>query len=117
MGNTLDHIIKVDILDTITVNGNYESDSVSIDAAEGGVAVTVLLSAGNGLVNMDFSLKVSTDGVTFSEIGDTIQTFTDDDGSIIFDLLDTNATFLKVNITHTAGSIDVSSTLTAQRRH
>lgn len=113
----LDHIIKIELFDTTTVNGNFESDHVPIDGAEGGFAITVTLTSGNGSVNMDFSLEVSTDGVAFSEITDSIQTFTDDDGSIIFDVLDTNTTFVRVKVVHTAGSIDASAQLTAQRRH
>ena len=117
MSNVLDHILKKDLFDTTTMNGNFTSDSFEIDRAEGGFMVTITLDAGNGSVDMNFSLEYSSDNVSFSEDLDSIQTFTDDDGSILYDVLDTNATYGRIKIIHTAGSIDASAKFTAQRRH
>lgn len=118
MGFVNDAIIKKYIEIMETVSTDYNSPVIEIDRAESGTAFFIKLSNGNGAVNMEITLALSVDGVNFTPVADFTNTITDDDNEILLDLLDTQATFARVEITVTTGAIDFEYIqVTAKRRH
>lgn len=97
-----------------TVNTDFTSEVVDISNRQDAFSVQVVYDNGNGSVDMDINLQVSSDGVNFSTMG--TQNITDDTGSHIFDVEDTGTAYLRVTITVTAGSIDVQDILYKAKR-
>lgn len=117
MSQVLDHIVKVELDVSETISSDYSSPSIPIDIAEGGFGLIAYLDSGIG-VNMKFRLEFSIDGQIFVPNTDTEVVFSDTDGTITWDILDTNMVYVRVGAVVTAGSIDLTKLfLTAQRRH
>lgn len=118
MGFALDSIIKQKMIDSpTTINSAYTSNSVDIDKVEGDFAISFEYDNGS-TVDMDLSLEVSNDNVSFSEITDSIQNITDNSGLHIFDVTGTGTSFVRVKVAVTTGSIDIQSIdFVGDRRH
>ena len=119
MGAVLDTIyIKELISDPVTVNSDYETDSVDISFREAEFSIQLVYENG---INVDMSLwiEVSNDNVNFSRVTDSDQVITDSIGSHFWDIVGgSGATFLRVGIEARTGSIDVQKiSLHAKRRH
>lgn len=118
MSGILDAILKYDILiGPETVNANFESPSIDIDNREDEFGV--LFSYENGAsVNMTLWLQVSPDNQTWFDVADSDQLITDPSGNHFWDVAGTGASFLRVRVEVTSGSIDISKIFySAKRRH
>ena len=117
-GQPLDHIIKKIIDVTETISSDYQSEAFEIDRTEKGFACVLRLANGNGSVNMIFELEVSLNGNTYVPMADTDILFQDDDGTITYDILDTNMVYARIGVTVTSGSIELQTIkITGKRRH
>jgi hypothetical protein len=98
-----------------TINAPYTSNSICIDGISSGFAIG--LAYDNGVaVNMQLSLEVSLDNENFVPM-DSEQVITDASGSHIWDVKETNTSFVRVVIAG-AGTIDVKYIIiTAKRGH
>ena len=73
---------------------------------------------GDGNVDATIRMEGSIDNVNFAPIDGVEQQFTDDDGTIIFDVIGLNSVFTRVTIEVTSGSFDiVALELSAKQRH
>jgi len=118
MGFVLDHILKKIITaGPETVNADFESNSIDISDREDEFAVTLDYSNGSS-VGMSLFLQVSTDNIVFADVDGSEQAITDDTGTHIWDIAGTGATYLRVRIAHSSGSIDIDEIrYTGKRRH
>jgi len=114
----LDATIKRDILvGPETINSNYESPSIDIDNREDEFGV--MFSYENGAsVNMTLWIQYSPDNQVWFDVADSDQVITDNDGNHFWDISGTGASFLRVKVEVTAGSIDISKiSYSGKRRH
>jgi hypothetical protein len=118
MPSVLDTILLKDLVTSpTTVNTNYTSDVIDVTFREDEFSIQLDYDSGV-TVNMELSLEVSADGVTFVPIGDSVQIITDDTGTHIWDLSGTGTSYVRVAITVTTGSIDLQKLIyRAKRRH
>lgn len=118
MSNRLDTILLEDLITSpTTVNTDYTSDVIDLTFREAEFSLQLDYDNGSS-VNMDLYLEVSADGITFVTMPDSIQTVTDDDGTHLWDVAGTGASYLRVGITVTTGSMDVQKLIyRAKRRH
>jgi len=113
----LDSIIKAAIIENQSVSIDFLSDPYDISGAETGFGIVATLANGIG-VNIDFSLYISVDGQNYTQLGSSIQNFTDIEGSVTWDVINTNACFVKLSAVINTGSIDIPmAILSAKRRH
>lgn len=90
---------------------------IDVDNVNSGYSIVLELEAG---ISPDFvfSLFVSSDGINFSELTDSDIPFTDTDGSVTWDVLETNTSFVKIKALHNSGSVTAKQAiLTAKRLH
>jgi len=116
--SVLDTILKKDILvGPEAVNADFESPSLDIDNRE--AEFGVLFSYENGAsVNMTLWLQVSTDNQNWFDVADSDQVITDSTGNHFWDIAGTGASYLRVKVVVTSGSIDISRiTYNGKRRH
>lgn len=116
--SVLDAFLKKDILiGPETINTNYESPSIDIDNREDEFGV--LFSYENGAsTNMTLWLQVSPDNQNWFDVVDSDQVITDVSGNHFWDVAGTGASFLRVRIEVTSGSIDISKiSYSGKRRH
>lgn len=114
----LDTLLKKDIvIGPETINSDYESPSVDIDNRE--AEFGVLFSYENGsAVNMTLWLQVSPDNLIWFDVVDSDQVITDATGNHFWDVAGTGASFLRVRVDVTAGSIDITKIFyEGKRRH
>lgn len=117
MGFVNDAIIKHVLAEQVSVSSDYETEAFDISGAESGFSIVVALDNGS-TPDISFSLLVSTDGQNFGEIADSIRQFTDTDGSITWDVISSQVSYVKVSAVVASGSIDITSAiLSAKRRH
>lgn len=125
MSNVLDAILRVEMIgskegienaikETLDSTGN--SIDVDISGAEGGFIIQ--LDYDNGVSpSIVLSLEVSVDGLGWVPLDTGIYTVTDSDGVAIWDIINTNANFVRINYEVSSGSIDAFAVLSAKRRH
>lgn len=117
MGYILDDIIKKIVTENVTINTDYTGDVFSLGGTENGFGVVVEFDNGVAPV-IEVSFEVSMDGTNFAPITNSEQTFSDTDGSVTYDILQSQAVFGRIAIAHTSGAVDiVRILLTAKRRH
>jgi len=117
MGNRLDVTIVKPVFDgTETISSDYNSDKFDISKAE---AFAVTLKYDNGSsVSMALTLQVSTDGVEFFDFPNATQNVTDSSGNHLWDISGTSASFARIKVGVTAGSIDLRNIMFhGKRRH
>lgn len=118
MSQVLDGILKKIVEENYTVNAEYVSERIDIDNREQEFSIQVLYSNGNGSVDMVIKLQASIDGENFSDITDSDQVITDDQGSHVYDVAGSGVIYIRVKIEVNNGSIDVDKILySAKRRH
>lgn len=124
MGFVLDAIIRKDLIGSrntettnyITINSSDVSDFVDISGAEDGYLISVTYVNGSS-ANIEFSLEGSLDNVSYAQIPNSAHTITDTDGSITWDVINSNANFVRITWTVTSGSLDIFGQISAKRRH
>ncbi len=126
MSQPLDAIIKKELFgsrdlsgtsyETITTDGFSESDNVSGSEQGGLVSFSYVNGSGN---EVDFTVQGSDDGTVFASLIDTaaIEKITDESGEIIFDLVNVNANFIRLQWTVISGSMDIYVRTSFKRRH
>lgn len=118
MGQVLDGILKKTVEQNYTVNTEYFSPAIDIDNREQEFSIQVLYSNGNGSVDMTIKLQASIDGENFSDVTDSNQDISDDQGSHIYDISGSGVIYMRVKIEVVSGSIDIDKILySAKRRH
>jgi len=123
-GQPLDAIIRRDLFGSRDDDGttNYETinssgNSVSVDASGSEQGFITSVTIGNGVGNdIDFSVQGSVDNISFGDINSPVN-FTDTDGSITFDVVSSNANFVRVAWIVNSGSADIYVQFSAKRRH
>lgn len=107
MGNRLDTVLIEELVSTpITINTDYNTDSVDLTFREAEFSIQVVYDSGVN-VDMTLFLEVSLDNVNFSRITDSEQIITDPSGSHVWSVGGEGASYLRVGIEVTTGSIDV----------
>ena len=125
MGFVLDAILKKDLIgsrdddgttnfENINMSGN--SDFAEANRSEGGFLLSITYANGVGN-NVDFFIEGSLDGIAYAEIPDSSQNIADASGSITWDIIDSNANFIRISWTVNSGSVDIYGQYSAKRRH
>ena len=105
--SVLDQIRKKQILSAPeTVNSDWNGPSFSLDDRTGPFTIAVKYENGTS-VNMKMWIQISDDDINFGNVPDTDVVITDDSGVTIYDINGSGASFARVFIEVTAGSIDV----------
>jgi hypothetical protein len=116
MGNVLDAILKKVMLEgPETVNTDFYTEMIDIDGREAEFAIQFTWDNGTA-VNMDIFIEVSVNGVIFAEVDDSRQPINSVADSHIWDMAGTGASYLRVGVEVTAGSIDIQEILAVMRR-
>jgi hypothetical protein len=127
MGQPLDAIVKKDLLGTrdddgtnnfVSINVSDFTDSHDISGSEQGGTLTIIYDNGVGN-DIDFQVEGSADGINFAGLTDTnaSQNISDASGTVIFDLININANFIRVAYTVNSGSADIYVFSSFKRRH
>ena len=102
------------IKETLDSTGN--SIGIDVSGAENGFIIQ--LDYDNGVSpSIVLSLEVSVDGVGWVPLDTGIYTITDTDGVAVWDIINTNANFVRIDYEVSSGSIDAFAVLSAKRRH
>lgn len=126
MGFILDAIIKKDLIGSRDDDGttNYETINstdttigADLSGSEQGYLVGLDYSNGVGTVDITFFLEGSVDGVAYGQLPDSSQQITDNSGSITWDVIDSNANFVRIGWTVVSGTLDIYGRVSAKRRH
>ena len=123
MGQVLDAIIRDELTGDITsdtpevIDTTKESLIVDASGSEQGYLVGIQYQNGVGPVDITFALEGSIDGISFGEIPATATQITDLSGSITFDVVDSNANFVRVSYLVVSGNLEVFTQFSAKRRH
>jgi len=126
MGFVLDTILRTDLIGSrdddgttnfITINSTDVTESVDAKGTEQGYLVALDYASGIGTVDITFFLEGSEDNNSFAQIPDTAQQITDNSGNIIWDVIDSNANFVRIGWTVASGTLDVYGRFSARRRH
>lgn len=105
----LDQIRKVQLIETPeTVNANWATPSTSIDNRAGAFSVFFTYENGSS-VNMTAYLQLSVDGENWASVDGSDIAFTDNSGTIIYDVDGSGTQYVRIYIEVTAGSIDVTT--------
>jgi len=118
MGNVLDSILKKQVISgPEAVSADFVTEAIDIDNREMEYSLQALYE--NGIaVDMIWSLEASNNKTTWSEVSDSQQAFSDATGSILYDMAGSGFSFVRLKITVTAGSLDLTEVLyIAKRRH
>jgi len=118
MGFVLDGILKKIILEgPETINSDYESPSIDIDNREAEFGVLFTYENGSS-VNMTLWLQISPDNQNWFDVKDSDQLITDVSGNHYWDFSGSSASFLRVKVVVSSGSIDISKiSYNGKRRH
>lgn len=104
-------------MEDVSISSNYTGDIIDVDNVHSGYSIVLELEDGIA-PNITFKLEVSSDKQNFSELTGTSQNFTDLDGSITWDVIQTNTSFVRIIAVHSSGSITAKvAILTAKRLH
>jgi hypothetical protein len=123
--SVLDLIVKKELVGYVddsqvknyeSINSSGNSLFVDVGGTEQGYTVTLDYTNGSGL-NVDFTVEVSTDGTIFVPMGDTDTTITDASGTIIWDIVYSNVSFVRISWTVVSGSVDIYGAFSGKRRH
>lgn len=109
----LDQIRKKDIVPTpVTVNSDWETESASLDDRDGPFSISFRYENGSS-VNMTAWLELSATGEDddWSRVDSSDIAFTDNSGSINYDVNGSGMQFVRIAVVVTGGSIDVTSGL------
>ena len=123
MGQVLDAILRDELIGDRDSNTPVVIDttgtSIGTDASgsEQGYIVGIQYQNGVGPVDISFSVEGSIDGVNYGEIPDTSVQILDTSGNITYDIINSNANFIRIAYTVTSGNIEVFAQFSAKRRH
>ncbi len=123
MGQVLDAILKDELIGDRDSNTPVVIDttgtSIGTDASgsEQGYIVGIQYQNGVGPVDISFSVEGSIDGVNYGEIPDTSVQILDTSGNITYDIINSNANFIRIAYTVISGNIEVFAQFSAKRRH
>ena len=112
----LDALLKKKLIDgPETITDGYVSEAIDIDNREDEFAIQIDWDSG-AAPNLTVTVELSSDGNTFVP-SDADQLIFDVDGTHLFDISGTGASYLRLSFSGT-GSIDVlSARYSAKRRH
>lgn len=118
MGFVLDSIVKYPIFNgPETIDAEFISDTFDISGIEDDFSIQVTYENGVSF-DADLVYQLSTDGINFSDVSDSLQNVSDTQGSHIWDVESTGVVFLRVKITVNVGSADLTSIIfSGKRRH
>lgn len=118
MGERLDDILKHDFIDSpIIINLDYISEPLDIGNKENLFSIQLDYDMGSS-VNMTLSLETSVDGIGFVPLDGSSQVITDEDGTHIWNVAELGTVYIRVLVTVTSGSINMTQLLySAGRRH
>lgn len=124
MGQVLDAIIRKDLIgsrdltgtDYESINSSGNSNKEDISGSEQGYLLSIKYDNGVGL-DVNFYVQGSMDGISFGDIPGTETNITDAEGSITWDIVNSNANFVRISWVFNSGSVDVYGQLSAKRRH
>jgi len=123
MGQVLDAIVRAELIGDRTADSPDVIDttgtSIGVDASgsEQGYVVGIQYQNGVGPVDITFSVEGSIDGVNWGEIPDTDVNIVDLSGNITYDIINSNANFVRVAYEVTTGNVEVFAQFSAKRRH
>lgn len=123
MGNVLDAIIRNELIGDRNTNSSElidttgSSEMADMSGSEHGYLVGIQYQNGVGPVDITFSLEGSIDGINFGTIPDSETQITDTSGNITFDVVDSNANFIRVAYEVVSGNLEVFSQISGKRRH
>ena len=125
MGFELDAILRQDLVGSKDEEGTINYETINADGnsaqadssrSEGGFLLSIVYA--DGVSNdVTFFIEGSLDGINFAEIPDTSQQITDASGSITWDIISSNANFVRIAYTVAAGTVDIYGQYSAKRRH
>ena len=118
MGSRLDDILKHSFIESpVVINLDYTSDSLDIGNKENLFSIQLDYDLGSA-VNMILSLETSVDGIGFVPLDGSSQVIIDDDGTHIWNVAELGTVYIRVVVTVTSGSINMTQLLySAGRRH
>lgn len=123
MGQVLDAIVRAELIgdrdsDTpVTIDTTGTSIGVDASGSEQGYIVGIQYDNGVGPVDISFAVEGSIDGVNYGEIPDTAVQILDTSGNITYDIINSNANFVRISYTVTSGNVEVFAQFSAKRRH
>jgi uncharacterized protein YdgA (DUF945 family) len=120
MGFKLDSLKRRIFTQNESVNTDYTSPFFDVSDSEQGLTISFIFSGGDGSVDAIIKVEGSQidEEVGFAPIENVEQQFTDDDGTIIFDIININTVFIRVTIEVSAGSFDIDLlSLSSKSRH
>jgi len=126
MGFILDAIIRLDLLGSRedtgvtnyeTINSTGSTIKADLSGSEQGYLAAIDYANGVGTIDITFFLEGSEDGVSFAQLPDSAQQILDASGSITWDVIDSNANFVRIAWTVVSGTLDVYARTSAKRRH
>lgn len=100
-----------------TVNATGTSEIADASITEQGYTFLLQIENGAGTINFDFTIEGSVDGNSWATIPGTTQNFTDTDGSVTWDIVDSNINYARIKWTVTSGTLDLFGIFSAKRRH
>ena len=111
-------MILVDELITTatTVNTDFVTKASDITYKQDAFAIQMNYNNGTS-VNMTVYLEVSLDGVNYAPITESLQVITDSSGTVIYDLEDSGAHYMRLGVTVVTGSIDINLVTIQMRRN
>ena len=118
MSFVLDSIRRRELLDSPeSVTTDWVSPVFSLDDREAEFSVMVIYQ--NGISpNVSLILQVSSDGVNFGDIEESVQAVSDESGSHLWDIAGSGALYMRVKIAVSSGSLEVSQIIYAgKQRH
>ena len=123
MGQVLDAIVRKELIGDVKSDSPEVIDttgtSIGVDASgsEQGYVVGIQYRNGVGPVDITFSVEGSIDGINYGEIPDTDVNIVDNSGNITYDIINSNANFIRIAYEVTTGNIEVFGQFSAKRRH
>jgi hypothetical protein len=118
MGFRLDSIIKKKFVQgPFAISADYTTDTYDISGGEGSFSLQVDYSEGIAL-DMDMYLEVSTNGLAFVRVDESLQNVVDTSGTHVWDVSEMGVVYLRVAFVVNAGSCNLDDVdLSAKRRH
>jgi len=125
MGNVLDTILREDLKGSRDNQGVISYESINSDGntifaesdrSEAGFLLSI--SYVNGVsTDITFFLEASLDGISYAQMPNTATQITDASGDITWDVIGSNANYVRINWTVVTGSMDIYGQYSAARRH
>lgn len=118
MGFVLDAIIKrILIPEDELITDNYITESINVSGVDQAYMVQFDYYEGDGSVSGNISLEVSLDNKNFVPYDLSEIEFEDDNGTFIWDVSNSGAVFIRLNIELNAGQFRAKANFSGKRRH